>query len=104
MNLSSLKLQLQPIAEKLRPVLKHILFITVLASLLFLVFIAFSISSILSKPSDQDYRLQQSQKLTQTKFDEATIQEVMGLKLSNGTKITFDDFSVQRTRVNPFTE
>ena len=105
-NLGSLKIQLNALAKMLRPFFKHIVFISILASLGFLIFAAYSITNILNQPTDDSYRTTKELTYAQTKFDQNTIKLVLGLKLLTdpNARVTFNDFSIKRTRLSPFTE
>lgn len=106
LSTASLKTQLRQLQKTLQPLLRHVVFATMLLSICFLIYVAYSVTQILNKPSDDAYRLSEQAKVTQTKFDQSTINLVLGLKLTTdpSSKVTFNDFSVKRTRLNPFTE
>lgn len=88
--------QLQPILRGVQPVLKHHMFIMVLISLGFLIFTVYSINGMLQQPPDEAYRAEQEAKITQTKFDETTIERIERLG-------TYPDLG-PRTRNSPFVE
>ena len=87
-----------PIMRIVRPIAPHITFIVILAYLIAIGAALWATQSVLSKPSDVDYRTTQKQKFTQSSFDRAAIDKVNALRddLSNS------DLNVTSERPTPF--
>jgi len=101
--MEKIKSQTQSLAAALKPLARHSTFIIIVILLGFLTYSVYSVSSILGRSSDNNYRSQQESSSAKTSFDKATIDRIKNLQTSNqsNTDITF---SVTRERQNPFTE
>jgi len=103
MKLDTLTSQLSGLRTKLRPLLKHHLFITTIALLSFLIFMVYHVSQVLQQPPDATYEEQKQQTSIQTSFDQNTIKAINDVLRSRdqaGGAITYD--VPQSARTNPF--
>lgn len=99
--MKSISAQLQPIYRSVQPVLRHHMFIVILTSLGFLIFTVYSINNILQQPEDQEYRMAEEAKQSQTKFDQGTIDRIKKLQSSESS----DGIDLgKRSRMSPFVE
>lgn len=87
-----------PIMRIVRPIVPHITFIVILAYLVAIGAALWATQSVLSKPSDVEYRTKQKLKFTQSSFDQDAIDKVTALRddLSNS------DLNVTSERSTPF--
>lgn len=65
-----------------------------------LVYSIFSVNLILGMPSDEEYRLKKEAESFSTRFDEATIKKIDGLK----SRQEAVDIALPGGRINPFAE
>ena len=101
--MEKMKAQTQNLTDALKPVARHSTFIIVVILLGFLTYSVYSVSGILGRSSDSNYRTQQQSSSAKTSFDKATVDRIKSLQTSNQSDNDIT-FSVSQERQNPFTE
>jgi hypothetical protein len=89
--------QFKDLGHKLR---RHMSIIFVVVVLGALVYSVFSVNLILGMPSDEAYRMQKEAESFSTRFDDATIEKIDGLK----DRQEAGDIQLPGGRINPFAE
>lgn len=95
--------QITKLLGSLKPLLEHALFVIVIGSLGFMIFVVYAITQILQKPPDAAYQAEAAAKSIQTSFDQATIDRIQNLQPSNQSNPNVL-FAIPATRNNPFSE
>lgn len=97
LSLKGVSEELKNIGVSLRTHMSIIFVVMVLAALIYSIF---SVNLILGMPSDETYRQQKEAESFSTRFDEATIKKIDGLK----GRQEVGNIDLPAGRINPFAE
>lgn len=84
----------------LRPIRKYHITIVVVTALGVMIWVVFTVNSILSQPSDETYQQEAQQKAVKANFDQSTIDTINKLRERQEN----DPATLPGGRINPFSE